>query len=135
MGSEMCIRDRSGTRAAAEAAARAAAARAALTLRLLALSLSGAALASALWPGLQLRRSGASTSAPVGRAVSGEAGSEAEGEAGCEHGSGEDAIAATLAAAAAAAAWSSQPCHCADRQSHLNSHLLGRSTHFCVSFL
>ena len=98
-------------------------------------ALAVAALASALWPGLQLRRSGASTSAPVGRAVSGEAGSEADGEAGCEHGSGEDAIAATLAAAAAAAAWSSQPCHCADRQSHLNSHLLGRSTHFCVSFL
>ena len=47
--------------------------------------------------------------------MSGEAGSEAEGEAGCEHGSGEDAIATTLAAAAAPAAWSSQPCHSADR--------------------
>ena len=87
-------------------------------------ALAVAALASALWPGLQLRRSGASTSAPVGQAVSGKAGSEAEAEAGCEHGSGEGAIAATLTAAAAAAAWPSQPCHCADRQ-------LGRSTHFC----
>ena len=94
-------------------------------------ALAVAALASAHWPGLQPRCSGASTSAPVGQAVSGKAGSEAEGEAGCQHGSGEGAIAAALAAAAAAAAWSSQPCHCADRQ-------LGRSTYLnflCLVFV
>ena len=91
-------------------------------------ALAVAALARAHWPGLLPRCSGASTSAPVGQAVSGKAGSEAEGEADCEHGSGEGAIAAALAAAAAAAAWSSQPCHCADRQ-------LGRSTYLNFLYL